>query len=109
MAAGTLSAHAEFSGLSRELYTRAAWHEGILYYELRPGKVVRVDQGGWTFGANPPVLFRRYVNLKALPEPEAGGGVGGVGKKRKTKKVGGRYPVPSRNERGGQQEATLHR
>jgi hypothetical protein len=73
MAAGTLSAHAEFSGVSRELYTRAAWHEGILYYELRPGKVVRVDQGGWTFEANPPVLFRRYVNLKALPNPEAGG------------------------------------
>jgi hypothetical protein len=73
MAAGTLSAHAEFSGLYRELYTRAAWHEGILYYELRPGKVVRVGQGGWTFEANPPVLFRRYVNLKALPDPEAGG------------------------------------
>jgi hypothetical protein len=73
MAAGTLSAHAEFSGESRELYTRAAWYEGVLYYELRPGKVVRVGPGGWTFEANPPVLFRRYVNLKALPDPEAGG------------------------------------
>ena len=73
MAAGTLSAHAEFSGESRQLYTRAAWHEGALYYELRPGKVVRVGPGGWTFEANPPVLFRRYVNLRALPDPEAGG------------------------------------
>jgi hypothetical protein len=73
MAAGTLSAHAEFSGESRKLYTRAAWHAGILYYELRPGKVVRVGPGGWAFEANPPVLFRRYVNLKALPDPEAGG------------------------------------
>ena len=73
MAAGTLSAHAEFSGESRELYTRAAWHEGALYYELRPGKVVRASPGGWTFEANPPVLFRRYANLKALPDPEAGG------------------------------------
>jgi len=45
MAAGTLSAHAEFSGASRELYTRAAWHEGILYYELRSDKVVRVGAG----------------------------------------------------------------
>jgi hypothetical protein len=60
-------------GEVRELYTRAAWHEGVLYYELRPGKVVRVGPGGWTFEANPPVLFRRYVNLKALPDPEAGG------------------------------------
>jgi len=30
IAAGTLSAHAEFSGKSRELYTRAAWHEGAI-------------------------------------------------------------------------------
>jgi hypothetical protein len=73
MAAGTLSAHAEFSGESRELYTRAAWHEGVLYYELRPGRVVRIGPAGWTFEANPPVLFRRYVNLKALPDPEASG------------------------------------
>ena len=73
MAAGTLAAHAEFSGVSRELYTRAAWHEGALYYELRPGKVVRVGPGGWTFEATPPVLIRRYANLKALPDPGAGG------------------------------------
>jgi hypothetical protein len=73
MAVGTLSAHAEFSGELRELYTRAAWYEGVLSYELRPGKVVRVGPGGWTFEGNPPVLFRHYMNLKALPDPEAGG------------------------------------
>jgi hypothetical protein len=72
MAAGTLSAHAEFSGVSRELHTRAAWHEGALYYELSPSKVVRVGPGGWTFEASPPVLFRRYPNLKPLPNPQAG-------------------------------------
>src|SRR5918995_6778818 len=72
-AAGTLAAHAEFSGEVRELHTRAAWHQDTLYYELRPGKVVRVGPGGWTFEANPPVLFRHYMNLKALPDPEAGG------------------------------------
>jgi hypothetical protein len=46
MAAGTLAAHAEFSGVPKELYTRAAWHKGVLYYELRPSKVVRVSRGG---------------------------------------------------------------
>jgi hypothetical protein len=40
-AAGTLAAQAEFSGEVRELHTRAAWHEGALYYELRPGRVVK--------------------------------------------------------------------
>lgn len=76
--AGTLAAQAEFSGEARELHTRAAWHEGVLYYELRPGKAVRVGSGGWTFEARPPVLFRRYPNLKALPDPEAGGSLDGL-------------------------------
>jgi hypothetical protein len=78
MAAGTLSAHAEFSGVVRELHTRAAWHEGVLFYELRPGKVVRVGPSDWTLEANPPVLFRRYPNLKDLPDPKAGGSLDGL-------------------------------
>jgi len=74
-AAGTLAAHAEFSGEVRELHTRAAWYEGALYYELRSGRVVRVDAAGWRFGPKPPVLFRRYPNLKPLPDPQPGGDV----------------------------------
>jgi len=77
-ASGTLAAQAEFSGEVKELHTRAAWHEEILYYELRPGKVVRVGQGGWTFEARPPVLFRRFPNLKSLPDPGAGGSLDGL-------------------------------
>jgi hypothetical protein len=72
-AAGTLAAHAEFSGEVRELHTRAAWHEGVLYYELGPGRVVAVDADGWGLAERPPVLFRRYPNLKPLPDPAAGG------------------------------------
>jgi hypothetical protein len=71
--AGTLAAHAEFSGEVSELHTRAAWHDGALYYELRPGRVVRAGAAGWAFAENPPVLFRRFPNLKPLPDPEAGG------------------------------------
>ena len=72
-AAGTLAAHAEFSGEARELHTRAAWHEGTLYYELRPGRAVEVGVGGWGFSENQPTLFRRYPNLKPLPDPEPEG------------------------------------
>jgi hypothetical protein len=74
-AAGTLAAHAEFSDDVRELHTRAAWHEGVLYYELRPGRVVKVGASGWGFAENPPVLFRRFPNLKPIPDPEPGGDV----------------------------------
>jgi hypothetical protein len=74
-AAGTLAAQAEFSGEVQELHTRAAWHQDALYYELRPGRVVRVGPGGWLLEPSPPVLFRHFPNLKPLPNPEAGGDV----------------------------------
>jgi hypothetical protein len=72
-AAGTLAAQAEFSGDVRELHTRAAWHDGALYYELRLGRVVKVGAGRWDFEPSPPVLFRRFPNLKPLPDPAFGG------------------------------------
>jgi hypothetical protein len=72
-ATGTLAAQAEFSGDVRELHTRAAWHRGMLYYELGRGRVVKAGVAGWGMEPNPPVLFRRYPNLKALPDPEPGG------------------------------------
>jgi hypothetical protein len=74
-AAGTLAAQAEFSGEVRELHTRAAWTGDALYYELHPGRTVRVGAGGWLFVPNSPMLFRRFPNLKPLPDPEAGGDV----------------------------------
>jgi hypothetical protein len=72
-AAGTLAAQAEFSGDVRELHTRAAWHEGKLYYELFPGTFVEVDGAGWRTVTGCPVLFRRIANLKPLPIPVPGG------------------------------------
>jgi energy-coupling factor transporter ATP-binding protein EcfA2 len=74
-AAGTLAAHAEFSGDVRELHTRAAWYEDALYYELGPGRVIKVSAGGWGFESNSPVLFRRFPNLKPLPDPGHGASV----------------------------------
>jgi hypothetical protein len=64
-------AHA--SGDVRELHTRAAFHEGAVFYELAPGRVVRVDEKDWEIDHNPPVYFRAVKNLKPLPDPVKGG------------------------------------
>ena len=72
-AAGTLAARAEFSGDVLELHTRAAWRDGILYYELGQDRVVKVGERGWELEREPPVYYRRYPNLKALPNPGPGG------------------------------------
>lgn len=69
----TLAAFAFAADIERELYTRAAWCEGVLYYQLGRGKVVRVDRDGHRIEPNPPVLFRRVRNLKPLPDPKPGG------------------------------------
>jgi hypothetical protein len=73
-AAGTLAAFADASGDVRELYTRAAYSGGALYYQLGKGRVVQVDKEGWRLVADPPVVFRSIANLKPLPDPERGGG-----------------------------------
>jgi hypothetical protein len=61
------------SGEVRELHTRAAFHEGAVFYELAPGRVVRIDEKGWDIDPDPPVYFRAVKNLKALPDPVEGG------------------------------------
>jgi hypothetical protein len=60
------------SGDVRELHTRAAFHEGAVFYELAPGRVVRVDEKGWELDPNPPVYFRAVRNLQPLPNPIPG-------------------------------------
>ncbi len=72
-AAGTLGAFAEFSHEVRELHTRSAWHDGAVYYELGPGRTVRIGPDGYGTVDDPPVLFRRFPNLMPLPDPERGG------------------------------------
>ncbi len=72
-AAGTLAAFAVKDGKVRELHTRAAFHEGAVYYQLGAGRVVKTDQDGWGIDEAPPVVFRSIPNLKPLPDPEPGG------------------------------------
>ena len=64
-------AHA--SGDVRELHTRAAFNEGAVFYELSPGRVVRIDEDGWRMDPDPPVHFRAIKNLQPLPTPIPGG------------------------------------
>ena len=71
--AAFLAAEAEATDDVRELHVRSAWHDESLFVELREGRVVRVDASGWRIDEEPPVLFRRIVNLKPLPDPESGG------------------------------------
>jgi hypothetical protein len=66
------------SGEVRELHTRAAFHEGAVFYELAAGRVVRVDEDGWQLDPDPPVYFRAVKNLKALPDPARRGRLEGV-------------------------------
>ena len=74
-AAGTLGAMALATGDVRELHVRSAWHDEGLFVELAKGRVVRIDAQGWRMVENPPVLFRRFVNLKPLPDPVRGGDI----------------------------------
>ena len=59
-------------GEVRELHTRAAFNEGAVFYQLRSGRVVRIDEKGWTIDPNPPVTFRAVQNLRPLPNPKEG-------------------------------------
>jgi hypothetical protein len=71
--AGQLKAFAEVSGNEHTLHLRAAQHEGAVYLYLGPGRVVRCDAYGWEIDHDTPVMFRRVLNLKELPDPERGG------------------------------------
>ncbi len=57
----------------RELHTRAAFHEGAVFYQLGAGRVVRIDEKGWKLDPDPPVHFRAIKNLQPLPNPAGGG------------------------------------
>jgi hypothetical protein len=70
MVAGTLEAKAVHELSQYELHVRSAWHQGALYVELQPGRVLQVDATGWRIDADPPVRFRRFPNLGRLPDPK---------------------------------------
>src|SRR3712207_3781789 len=98
-AAGTLAAPAAFRGEVRELDTRATWHAGPFFYELRPGKVVRGGPGGRTFEARPPVLLCRTTARGRVPARQ------GAEERRRRRGHRGRPPAgsPLRQQGGAPQ------
>jgi hypothetical protein len=60
------------SGEVRELHTRAAFHEGAVFFQLGVDRVVRIDEQGWKLDPDPPVTFRSVKNLRPLPDPKPG-------------------------------------
>lgn len=76
--AGTLAALAQSKNEIYELHVRSAWHNGALYVELAPTRVVCIDAVGWRVDNNPPVYFRRFSNSRELPTPEGGGDIAGL-------------------------------
>jgi hypothetical protein len=79
-ALNVLEARAGCEGDEREVYLRAAWHEGALYYDLadREWRVVRIDAHGWKVLAESPVKFRRYSNTLPQVEPVHGGNLDAI-------------------------------
>jgi hypothetical protein len=65
-------------GFTRELHTRAAFHEGAVFYQLGPGRVVKIDEEGWRLEPAPPVTFRSVKNLRELPDPVPDGNLSDV-------------------------------
>jgi len=72
----TISGIAKFTGPTRDLKLRAAWHDGALWYDLSDEKwrTVRITRDGWHIVDDSPVLFRRYNHMLPQVEPIVGGG-----------------------------------
>ena len=74
-ALNVLEARAACDGEQQEVYLRAGWHDGAIYYDLadKEWRVVKIDHNGWEIVDESPLPFRRYSNNLAQSEPERGG------------------------------------
>ena len=73
----TLSAHAKFEGEQREVFLRAAFTGGKIYFDVGDPEwsTIEIDSIGWRMIENSPVRFRRSAGMTALPLPERGGSI----------------------------------
>lgn len=68
-----LEGKALFEGRRIELQVRVAMHEGLVYYDLGDGRVVKITPRGWEVVKEYPILFRRLPHQKKQVEPVRGG------------------------------------
>ena len=79
-AIGTIAAQAQFRGPAREVYRRVGSEAGKLYLDLcnDAWQAIEIDATGWRRVDRPAVRFIRTRHMRALPEPERGGQIGGL-------------------------------
>ena len=79
-AIGTIAAQAQFRGPAREVYRRVGWEAGKLYLDLcnDAWQAIEIDATGWRRVDRPAMRFIRTRHMRALPEPERGGQIGGL-------------------------------
>lgn len=74
-ARNVLEALARHDGEEHRLNTRFARRDGAVWIDMADARwrAIRVTAEGWEIVETPPLLFRRYPHMGALPEPVRGG------------------------------------
>ena len=74
-ALNTIEGKALFEGERVDLHNRVASHNGKIYYDMsdEEGRIIEIDNNGWRFTTNSPILFRREQHQKAQVEPKREG------------------------------------
>jgi len=74
-ARNVLEALARHDGEEHRMNTRFARRDGAVWVDMADARwrAIRVTAEGWEIVETPPLLFRRYPHMGALPEPVRGG------------------------------------
>lgn len=74
-ARNVLEALARHDGEEHRMNTRFARRDGAVWIDMADARwrAIRVTAEGWEIVDTPPLLFRRYPHMGALPEPVRGG------------------------------------
>jgi hypothetical protein len=79
-AIGVIEAKALHCDTARAVHVRVGELDGKLYVDLCDSKwrAVEVDKAGWRIVERPAIRFRRYPDMRPLPEPGRNGSIDGL-------------------------------